>query len=186
VVDLEFTAEMEQKLDSVEGGEHSWVDVLREFWVPFKEQLEKVEADVERLEVKDEPAGEDCDKCGRPMVIKRGRFGRFIACSGYPECKNTKPILEKTGVICPKCQKDIVARRSKRGKVFYGCSGYPDCDFVVWQKPWWEAHAPTAAVSWLNPRAKPRNTSAQMRIARLILKTSRKLRIQVAQSFCEC
>jgi DNA topoisomerase-1 len=122
-------------LDSVEGGEHSWVDVLREFWVPFKEQLEKVEADVERLEVKDEPAGEDCDKCGRPMVIKRGRFGRFIACSGYPECKNTKPILEKTGVICPKCQKDIVARRSKRGKVFYGCSGYPDCDFVVWQKP---------------------------------------------------
>ncbi len=135
VVDLKFTAEMEQRLDSVEGGENSWVDVLREFWVPFQEQLKTVETDVERFEVKDEPAGEDCEKCGRPMIIKRGRFGRFIACSGYPECKNTKPILEKTGVLCPQCQKDIVVRRSKRGRVFYGCSGYPDCNFVVWQKP---------------------------------------------------
>ena len=135
IVDMRFTAEMEQKLDSVEEGEHQWKDILKDFWGPFKKQLDIVESEVDRVMVQDEPTGEVCEKCGRPMVIKRGRFGRFIACSGYPECKNTKPLLEKTGVACPKCQRDIVVRRSKRGRVFYGCSGYPDCDFVVWNKP---------------------------------------------------
>ncbi len=135
VVDLKFTAEMERKLDSVEEGEDFWVGVLREFWGPFKKQLDKVDSQVERLQIQDEPAGENCEKCGRPMVIKTGRYGRFMACSGYPDCKNTKPILEKAGVLCPKCKKDMVVRRSKKGRVFYGCSGYPQCDFVSWQKP---------------------------------------------------
>ncbi len=135
VVDLSFTAEMEKKLDSVEEGQGDWVSVLREFWVPFRIQVEKAEKEVGRMKVQDEPAGETCEKCGRPMVIKRGRFGRFIACSGYPQCKNTKPLLEKTGAVCPKCGGDVVVRRSKRGRAFFGCAGYPACDFITWERP---------------------------------------------------
>jgi len=135
VVDLGFTATMEQQLDFVEEGEVNWVQVVREFWEPFKGQVEKAEKQVGKLNVPDEPAGEDCPKCGRPMVIKRGRFGRFIACSGYPECKTTKPLLDKTGAVCPKCGSEIVARRSKSGRTFYGCSGYPSCDFISWERP---------------------------------------------------
>ena len=135
VVDLKFTAEMERKLDSVEDGAIGWNSVVQEFWEPISEQVKRVDKEVERVEVQSEPAGEDCEKCGRPMVIKRGRFGRFIACSGYPECKNTKPLLEKAGVKCPKCGEDMVVRRSKRGRVFYGCQGYPKCDFVTWNRP---------------------------------------------------
>ena len=85
--------------------------------------------------IEDQPTGESCELCGKPMVIKVGRFGDFIACSGYPECKNTKPIVKTIGVVCPKCGKDIVARKSKRGKLFYGCSGYPGCDQSYWYKP---------------------------------------------------
>lgn len=136
IVDLAFTAGMEKKLDSVEEGDGNWTGILREFWEPFKEQLDRAEEEIGRVQVEDEPAGEDCEKCGRPMVIKRGRYGKFVACSGYPECKNTKPILEKTGVTCPKCaQGDIVARRTRKGRVFYGCSKYPDCDYTTWDKP---------------------------------------------------
>lgn len=135
VVDLKFTAEMERKLDAVEEGEVDWTSVVREFWAPLSEQVKKVDKEVERVQVQDEPAGENCEKCGRPMVIKRGRFGRFIACSGYPECKNTKPLLEKAGVKCPLCGGELVVRRSKRGKVFYGCEKYPECGFVTWNRP---------------------------------------------------
>lgn len=135
VVDLKFTAAMEKELDSVEEGDSNWVSVVRGFWEPFKGQVEKAEKEVDRLKVADEPAGEVCEKCGRPMVIKRGRYGRFIACSGYPECKNTKPLLEKTGAVCPRCGGDIVQRRSRQGRVFYGCSNYPSCDFTTWGKP---------------------------------------------------
>ncbi|HHX27546.1 MAG TPA: type I DNA topoisomerase [Firmicutes bacterium] len=136
IVDLAFTAGMEKKLDSVEEGEVDWVAILREFWQPLKEQIDRAEEEIARVKVADEPAGEDCEKCGRPMVIKRGRYGKFIACSGYPECKNTKPILEKTGVTCPKCGKgDIVARRTRKGRVFYGCSQYPNCDYTTWNRP---------------------------------------------------
>ena len=108
IVDVNFTADMEDKLDDVE---------------------------IEKVEIEDQPTGETCELCGKPMVLKMGRFGEFIACSGYPECKNTKPIVKSTGVSCPKCGKDIVARKSKRGKLFYGCSGYPDCDQSFWYKP---------------------------------------------------
>ncbi len=135
IVDIGFTAEMEKKLDAVEDGSSRWNDVISDFWGPFKEQIERAETEVEKVHIQDELAGIDCEKCGRPMVIKRGRYGKFIACSGYPECKNTKPFVEKTGAVCPKCKGDIVVRRSKKGRVFYGCSNYPDCDFVSWYRP---------------------------------------------------
>ena len=135
IVDIGFTAEMEKRLDAIEDGSAKWNDVITDFWGPFKEQIEKAEKEVEKVNIQDEPAGIDCEKCGRPMVIKRSRYGKFIACSGYPECKNTKPYLEKTGAVCPKCKGDIVVRRSKKGRVFYGCSNYPDCDFVSWYRP---------------------------------------------------
>jgi DNA topoisomerase-1 len=135
VVDLKFTANMEQQLDSVEEGTADWVSVIRQFWEPFKEQVDRAEKQVGKVKMQDEPAGEDCPNCGRPMVIKHGRFGRFIACSGYPECKTTKPLLDKVGAVCPKCGGEIVARRTKKGRVFYGCANYPACDFVTWDKP---------------------------------------------------
>ena len=142
VVDLKFTALMEKKLDAIEEGEADWVEVLREFWGPFKAQVDRAEEQVGRLKLEDEPTGEVCDKCGRPMVVKYGRFGKFLACSGYPECKNTKPLLEKTGAVCPKCGGDIVARRGKGGRTFYGCANYPSCDFVSWRRPVPGLHCP--------------------------------------------
>ncbi len=135
VVDLKFTAEIEKRLDTVEEGGITWNDAVAEFWSPIKEQLAKVDSEVERIEVQSEPAGENCEKCGLPMVIKRGRYGRFIACSGYPECKNTKPLIEEAGVSCPKCGGSVVVRRSKHGRVFYGCKNYPACDYVTWHRP---------------------------------------------------
>ena len=135
VVDLKFTADMEKRLDSVEEGATTWVSVVREFWEPFKSQIDQAEKEVGRLKTPDEPAGITCEKCGRPMVIRRGRYGKFIACSGYPECKNTKPLAEKTGAVCPRCGGDIVARHTKRGRAFYGCAKFPACDFVTWDKP---------------------------------------------------
>ncbi len=135
IVDLKFTARMEKNLDSVEDGKKEWTSIIREFWTPFKALIDKAEESIEKLEVKDEPAGVDCEKCGRPMVIKRGRYGKFIACSGYPECKNTAPYHEKIGVKCPKCDGDMVLRRTRKGRVFYGCSNYPDCDFTSWKRP---------------------------------------------------
>ncbi len=135
IVDLKFTAGMEKKLDSVEEGKEEWTSLIREFWTPFKSQIDKAEKEINRLEIEDEPAGLDCDKCGKPMVIKRGRYGKFIACSGYPECKNTMPFHERIGVLCPKCKGDIVVRRTRKGRLFYGCSNYPACDLTSWKRP---------------------------------------------------
>ena len=135
VVDMKFTADMETKLDLIAEGSVDWNVVVKEFWEPIREQVKKADNEVDRVQVQSEPAGEDCEKCGKPMVIKRGRYGKFIACSGYPECKNTKPFLEKAGVSCPKCGGEVVLRRSKRGRVFFGCQKYPDCDFVTWNRP---------------------------------------------------
>lgn len=136
VVDVGFTAQMEKRLDSIEEGNEEWTQVLKELWEPFKEQVEKAERELKRVEMEDEPAGVTCEKCGRPMVIKKGRYGKFIACSGYPECKNTKPLVEKAGVKCPKCGGEIVVRHSKKGRVFYGCENYPECDFSTWYRPY--------------------------------------------------
>ena len=135
IVDAGFTANMENRLDDVEVGSQKWKDLISEFYGPFKKELDVADRAIEKIVVEDVPTGELCELCGKPMVIKAGRFGDFIACSGYPECKNTKPIIKTIGVKCPNCGKDIVARKSKRGRIFYGCSGYPECKTVFWNKP---------------------------------------------------
>lgn len=135
IVDAGFTAEMENKLDDVEAKGTEWKDIIRDFYKEFKRELEEADEKIEKIIYEDKPTDETCEKCGSPMVIKHGRFGEFMACSGYPECKNTKPIVRSTGVKCPICGKDIIAKRSRRGRMFYGCSGYPDCKQVYWNKP---------------------------------------------------
>lgn len=135
IVDAGFTANMENSLDDVEVGGQKWKDLISGFYGPFKKELDIADKAIEKIVVEDIPTDEICEICGRPMVIKAGRFGDFIACSGYPECKNTKPIVKTIGVKCPNCGKDIVARKSKRGRLFYGCSGYPECKTVFWNKP---------------------------------------------------
>ncbi len=136
VFDIGFTSQMESELDDIASGDRAWVPTLRSFYDPFKTTLTQAEQTIQRVKLKDEPAGEDCDICGRPMVIKMGKFGKFMACSGFPECRNSKPLLTKIGMTCPTCHEgDVVERRSKKGRTFYGCSRYPDCDFVTWNKP---------------------------------------------------
>ncbi len=135
IVDVKFTAEMEEDLDEIAGGDREWVGVLREFYGTFAKDLDKAERQMESVNLKAEPAGIDCDKCGRPMVIKHGRYGRFIACTGYPECRNTKPLSAPTGAKCPQCGGEIVERRTKRRRTFYGCANYPKCTFAIWQRP---------------------------------------------------
>jgi len=137
IIDVEFTAKMEGELDQVEEGEAEWHQVLQEFFEPFEATLKEAEEKVGGFELQDEISDVICEKCGQNMVIKYGRFGKFLACPGFPDCKNTRPILEETGVTCPICaQGMIVERKSKKGgRKFYGCSRYPDCDFVSWDKP---------------------------------------------------
>lgn len=135
IVDLEFTALMEGSLDRVEEGQEDWVSILRKFYGPFKAELDKAERMLPKAEFKDEPTDEVCPNCGRPMVIKSGRFGRFISCTGYPECKTTRPIIKDTGARCPKDGGVIAERKSRKGRIFYGCVNYPDCDFVLWDRP---------------------------------------------------
>ncbi|MDA8193831.1 MAG: type I DNA topoisomerase [Thermaerobacter sp.] len=135
IVDVSFTAAVEGQLDQVESAEVAWQHVLERFYRPFAEELAKAEQDVEKVSLPEETTDEVCAECGRPMVVKYGRFGKFLACSGYPECTQTRPYLEKTGAICPKCHKTLVVRRTRKGRTFYGCQGYPDCDFVTWNRP---------------------------------------------------
>jgi DNA topoisomerase-1 len=135
VMDLDFTARMEDELDEVSQGEREWVPMLREFYGPFEKALATAQENMPRVKLEEETE-EICENCGQPMVIKTGRFGRFIACTGFPECRTTKPLLQKIGVSCPKCGGDIVERRSRgRRRPFYGCSRYPDCDFIINQRP---------------------------------------------------
>ena len=135
IVDVGFTASMEDQLDDVEMKHREWKSIVRDFYVPFSKDLEIADKAIEKVEIEPQLTGETCEICGKPMVLKVGRFGEFIACSGYPECKNTKPIVKKIDVACPKCGRDIVARKSKRGRLFYGCSGYPECDQSFWNRP---------------------------------------------------
>ena len=135
IVDVDFTAEMEKNLDNIEDGKEQWKKVVAEFFEPLKVCIDKAEKEVSKVVIEDEVTDIPCEKCGRMMVIKRGRYGKFLACPGYPECKNAKPIVEEIDVPCPKCGKKIVVKRSKKGKKFYGCSGYPECDFVSWNEP---------------------------------------------------
>jgi DNA topoisomerase-1 len=134
IVDLNFTAQMEGDLDKVAEGGEDWVKLLDRFYGPFIKELDEAEKKLPRLEIKDEPTDEICPNCGKPMVIKTGRFGRFISCTGYPECKTTRPILKDTGAICPKDGGMIVERKSRKGRIFYGCANYPKCDFVSWDR----------------------------------------------------
>ncbi|MCR5784654.1 MAG: type I DNA topoisomerase [Eubacterium sp.] len=135
IINQNFTAKMEEQLDEVESGDMEWKNIVREFYPPFEKELEIAEKELEKVEIHDEVTDEICESCGRNMVIKYGPHGKFLACPGFPECRNTKPYLEKAGVKCPKCGKEVIIRRTKKGRRYFGCEGYPECDFVSWQKP---------------------------------------------------
>ncbi|HAL63253.1 MAG TPA: type I DNA topoisomerase [Clostridiales bacterium] len=135
IVDMEFTAGMEEKLDEVEEGKLSWVKVLSEFYPEFESNLENAQKAIEKIKIKDEESDVVCDKCGRKMVYKIGKFGKFLACPGYPECKNTMSIRTEAGVKCPKCGGEILVKKTRKGKNYYGCENNPKCDFMVWDKP---------------------------------------------------
>ncbi len=136
IIDVEFTVKMEQDLDNVEEGKIKWVDIIEGFWNEFAIHLEKAEKEMQAVEIKDEPAGEDCENCGSPMVFKMGRYGKFMACSNFPDCRNTKPIVKEIGVTCPSCKEGtIIERKSKKKRLFYGCSRFPECEFISWDRP---------------------------------------------------
>ncbi|BCB03342.1 type I DNA topoisomerase [Bacillus sp. KH172YL63] len=136
IIDVEFTANMERSLDDIEDGNVKWEQIIDRFYQDFEKHLEKAENEMEKIEIRDEPAGEDCEECGNPMVFKMGRYGKFMACSNFPDCRNTKPIVKEIGVKCPKCEKgNIIERKSKKKRIFYGCDQYPECDFLSWDKP---------------------------------------------------
>lgn len=135
LINKDFTVNMETNLDEIAEGEKEWKQTISEFYKKLKEDLDKAEANIEKVEIQEQETDVICDKCGRNMVIKMGRYGKFLACPGFPECRNTKPLVEKIGVKCPKCNGNIVVKRSKKGRKFYGCDNYPECDFVTWNKP---------------------------------------------------
>lgn len=135
VVNVDFTARMEEDLDKISLGERDWVSVIEEFYTPFEKDLQAAEQNMPKIEVADVPIGEKCPQCEHDLVIKYGRFGKFIACSNFPDCRYTRPYVEPIGVACPKCQGDLVARKTKKGRIFYGCSNYPTCDWTSWKKP---------------------------------------------------
>ena len=136
LVDKKFTAQMEFELDEIAEGKKPWKELVRTFYEDLKEDLDKAYENIEKVEIEDPVTDVICDKCGRNMVIKMGRYGKFLACPGFPECRNTKPLVEKIGVKCPDCgDGEIVVKRSKKGRIFYGCDQYPKCEFVSWNKP---------------------------------------------------
>jgi DNA topoisomerase-1 len=135
IVDVNFTANLEALLDKVETGAVDWKTVVANFYPDLEEAVKKAETELEEIEIADEVSDEVCEVCGRNMVIKYGPHGKFLACPGFPECRNTKPYLEKIGVACPKCGKEIVIRKTKKGRKYYGCEANPECDFMVWQRP---------------------------------------------------
>ena len=135
IVDVKFTANMESLLDGVAEGTVEWKEIIRNFYPDLKVAIDEAEKELEHVKIEDEVTDVICDKCGRNMFIKYGPHGKFLGCPGFPECHNTKPYLEKIGVACPKCGKDVILKKTKKGRMFYGCEGYPECDFVSWQKP---------------------------------------------------
>lgn len=136
IINVEFTAKMEKDLDNVEEGNIEWVQIIDNFYTDFEKRVKKAESEMKEVEIEPEYAGEDCELCSSPMVYKMGRYGKFLACSNFPDCRNTKPIVKQIGVKCPSCgEGNIVERKSKKKRIFYGCDRYPDCEFVSWDKP---------------------------------------------------
>ena len=135
IIDLEFTASLEDKLDLVEEGDVPWIEVVDNFYIPFQKTIQYAEKEMEEIKIQDEVSDVVCEKCGKNMVYKHGRYGKFLACPGFPDCRNTKPILKETGVKCPACGGEVVEKKTKKGRLFFGCSNYPDCEFVSWQRP---------------------------------------------------
>jgi len=135
VLEVNFTAEMEHDLDDIANGKQDWVAVLKNFYGTFEPRLEHAKADMPEVNTEPEKVGRDCPTCGHELIIRWGRFGKFISCSNFPECKYTEPYLEKIGVTCPKDGGEIVMRKTRRGRVFYGCEHYPNCDFTSWKRP---------------------------------------------------
>ncbi|WP_342525837.1 type I DNA topoisomerase [Chryseomicrobium sp. FSL W7-1435] len=136
IINIEFTAQMEKDLDLIEEGQIEWINLIDRFYGNFEKHVKHADEEMEKIEIKDEPTGEDCEKCGSAMVYKLGRYGKFMACSNFPECRNTKAIVKEIGVPCPTCQKgQLLERKSKTKRIFYGCDQFPECDFVSWDKP---------------------------------------------------
>jgi DNA topoisomerase-1 len=136
IIDVEFTARLEKGLDYIEDEKMPWIELIDTFYKEFETHLKIAEQEMEKIEIKDEPAGEDCENCGSPMVFKMGRYGKFMACSNFPDCRNTKPIIKEIGVTCPSCKEgQIIERKSKKKRLFYGCSRFPECEFISWDKP---------------------------------------------------
>jgi DNA topoisomerase-1 len=135
IVDVSFTAEMEENLDQVADGKQTWVDVIRDFYTPFEKQLELAKEQMPDVNTGPEPIGRACPECSQELVIRWGRHGKFIGCSNFPTCRYTEPWLEKIGVACPDDGGDLVIRKTRRGRIFYGCSNYPECEFSSWKRP---------------------------------------------------
>ncbi|MCK8624101.1 type I DNA topoisomerase [Apilactobacillus xinyiensis] len=136
IINIDFTAKLEQELDEIEEAKRNWVEIIDNFYQPFYKEVSNAEINMASVQIKDEPAGFDCEICGSPMVIKMGKYGKFYACSRFPDCRNTQAIVKKIGVVCPTCGKgEVIERKSKRNRLFYGCSRYPECEFVSWDKP---------------------------------------------------
>ena len=135
IVDFNFTANLETLLDGVEDGSIMWKTVVRNFYPDLEIAVKKAQEELEKVEIQDEVTDVICELCGKNMVVKYGPHGKFLACPGFPECRNTKPYLEKIGVPCPKCGKEVVIRKTKKGRRYYGCEANPDCDFMTWQRP---------------------------------------------------
>lgn len=138
IVDVKFTALMEEKLDSVEENKKDWVEIISDFYKDFEHSLEQADQNIDRIELPEEVTDVICEKCGKNMVVKSGRYGKFLACPGFPECKNTKPIIEEAGVPCPECKGKVIIRKTRKGRKYYGCENYPECNFMSWDKPYGE------------------------------------------------
>ncbi|MCP4646621.1 MAG: DNA topoisomerase I, partial [bacterium] len=135
IVNTGFTARLEEKLDEISSGKREWVPTLKAFYDTFSAEIDKAYVEMPKVKPEPEPTEEVCEKCGSPMVIKRGRYGKFMSCSNFPTCKHAKPLQSNIESECPKCGAKLVERRTKRKKLFYGCSSYPNCDFATWEKP---------------------------------------------------
>ena len=137
IVNVKYTSKMEEDLDKIDSGEKDYIDMIRRYYDEFEKPLEQAKKDMQgvKIKLKEEETDEICEKCGRNMVVKVGRFGKFLACPGYPECKNTKPLVLKTKAKCPECGGDVIEKKTKKGTSFYGCSNYPNCNFMTWDMP---------------------------------------------------